>query len=130
MEMLFAYRETGSTYRPTTREVARFLDEHKAQKSMGDVRLLVLNGNEDYNVNSPGNIWVYDNLRWSQQPDYRITRWKQLPAGLGVNGTWKGTRDGRLVFVGVDGAGHAVPGDAREGSYRILQKWLDDGWSP
>lgn len=45
-----------------------------------------------------------------------------------ATGFWKGTRDGRLVFVGVDGAGHEVPGDVREGSYRILSKFIDGGF--
>ena len=46
-----------------------------------------------------------------------------------ATGFWKGTRDGRLVFVGVDGGGHTVPGDVREGSAQILQRWIEGRWS-
>lgn len=93
-----------------------------------DIRLLVLNGNEDYIVNTPGQKWQYENLFWSGYADYRIREWQDLPEDVRATGFWKGTEDGRLVFVGVDGAGHGVPGYLPEASYRILQRWLANEW--
>ncbi|KAH8128957.1 hypothetical protein FP744_10007598 [Trichoderma asperellum] len=112
-------------FKPTTREVARILDAYRTP-NLGDIRVLVLQGNEDYIVNTPGNIWVYDNLRWSGLADYRLAPWRELPGRMAATGFWKSS--GRLTFVAVDGAGHTVPGDVREGSYRIAQEWLEGGW--
>lgn len=92
------------------------------------IRLLVLNGNEDYIVNTPGQKWQYDNLFWSGYADYRISKWRGLPKDVNATGFWKGTEDGRLVFVGVDGSGHGVPGYLPEASYRILQRWIANEW--
>ncbi|GFP54798.1 carboxypeptidase Y homolog ARB_05721 [Trichoderma asperellum] len=112
-------------FKPTTREVARILDAYRTP-NLGDIRVLVLQGNEDYIVNTPGNMWVYDNLRWSGLADYRLAPWRELPGRMAATGFWKSS--GRLAFVAVDGAGHTVPGDVREGSYRIAQEWLEGGW--
>lgn len=92
------------------------------------LRVLVMNGNEDYIVNTPGQKWLYDNLLWSGYADYRLKAWKDLPKDTTATGFWKGTDDGRLVFVGLDGAGHGVPGYLPEASYRVLQRWLADEW--
>ena len=124
-----AYILGGSVYRPTTREMASILDA--APTGLGDVRLLVLNGNEDYVVNSPGQRWQYDRLHWSGQAEYRIAPWRDLADEddlAAATGFWKASPDARLVFVGVDGAGHTVPGDVREGSWRIVQRWIEGGW--
>ncbi|KAH0492926.1 hypothetical protein TgHK011_007852 [Trichoderma gracile] len=116
-----AYTLSKDPFRPTTRQVARVLD--------AGIRVLVLQGNEDYIVNTPGNVWAYDNLRWSGLADYRLARWRALPEGMAATGTWKGDGgEGRLAFVAVDGAGHTVPGDVREGSWRIVREWLEGGW--
>ncbi|UNI19437.1 hypothetical protein JDV02_005621 [Purpureocillium takamizusanense] len=135
-----AYVRGRDPLKTTTRELAAVLDAHEKKHvggsggggSLGDIRVLVLNGNDDYIVNTPGQRFVYDHLvRWGGQADYRIARWRALPEdelGGATTGFWKGTDDGRLVFVGVDGAGHTVPGDVREGSWRILQRWMEGGW--
>lgn len=99
-----------------------------AGSGLEGLRLLVLNGNEDYIVNTPGQKWQYDNLFWSGYADYRISKWRDLPSDVNATGFWKGTGDGRLVFVGVDGAGHGVPGYLPEASYRILQRWIANEW--
>jgi cathepsin A (carboxypeptidase C) len=112
-------------FKPTTREVANILDAYRTP-NLGDIRVLVLQGNEDYIVNTPGSIWVYDHLRWSGLADYRLAHWQDLPERIGATGSWKSS--GRLAFVAVDGAGHTVPGDVREGSYKIAQEWLEGGW--
>ncbi|PON30495.1 carboxypeptidase Y [Trichoderma gamsii] len=120
-----AYIYSKDPFRPTTREVARILDAYRTP-NLGDIRVLVLQGNEDYRLNTPGNMWAYDNLRWSGLADYRLAPWRELPEGMAATGFWKSS--GRLAFVAVDGAGHTVPGDVREGSYRIAQEWLEGGW--
>lgn len=119
--------ESGDNFRSSANKVAEALD---LQSSEGYVslRLLVLNGNEDYIVNTPGQIWMYDNLLWSGHAEYRINKWRDLPESIGVSGFWKGTGDSKLVFEGLDGAGHGVPGDVPEAAYNVLQRWLQDGW--
>lgn len=120
-----AYVLSKDPFRTTTRELARILDAYRTP-NLGDIRVLVLQGNEDYIVNTPGNIWAYENLRWSGLADYRLAPWQELPESMAATGSWKSS--GRLAFVAVDGAGHTVPGDVREGSYRIAQEWLEGGW--
>lgn len=127
-EINTAYVDGGAAYAPTTRQVASILDAHAEDPAPADIKLLVLNGNDDYIVNTPGQILTYDNLRWSGQAEYRLKKWQKLPDGMGVTGKWKTSKDGRLAFVGVDGAGHMVPGDQREGSYHILQRWIHGQW--
>ena len=74
-------------------------------------------------------MWQYDNLLWSGQAEYRAASWKTLPEDeVAATGTWKAARDGRLAFMAIDGAGHMVPGDVREGSYKIVHKWLKGDW--
>ena len=124
-----AYDFARSPYKLTTDLVAKILDGAYDKKGVkNDIRLLVLQGNEDYIVNTPGQVWRYDGLRWSGQADFRLTKHKDLPEHIGATGFWKGSQDGKLAFIGVDGGGHTVPGDVREGSYRILQDWLAGGW--
>ncbi|KAH6605937.1 alpha/beta-hydrolase [Trichoderma cornu-damae] len=120
-----AYTRSKDSFRPTSRELARVLDAHRTS-NLGDIRALVLQGNEDYIVNTPGNMWAYDNLRWSGLADYRLAPWRELPERMAATGLWKSS--GRLAFVAVDGAGHTVPGDVRDGSYRIAQEWFQGGW--
>lgn len=118
-----AYTDGRTPFKPTTREVGAILDAYLTP-GLGDIRLLVLQGNEDFIVNTPGQAWTYDNLRWSGQAEYRIQAWRELDEDVKATGFWKGTVDGRLLFVGLDGAGHTVPGDVREGSLQTIQKWI------
>lgn len=122
-----AYVDSRTMLKPTTGEMAATLNAYETT-ALGDIRVLVLNGNEDYIVNTPGQKWTYDKLHWNGQPDYRIAKWAALPADMATPGFWKGTKDGRLVFVGIDGVGHTVVGDAREASHHILQRWIEGGW--
>ncbi|KAJ3494290.1 hypothetical protein NLG97_g4177 [Lecanicillium saksenae] len=139
------YIDNRDPWCPTTNELAAVLDAYLAAPvagpskqtlvaqtdGLGDIKVLVLNGNEDYAVNTPGQKWLYESLRWSGQADYRAAQWQSLESvnpSLQAGGQWKSSRDARLVFVAVDGAGHMVPGDVGEGSYRILQRWLEGGW--
>ena len=116
-----AYNDNGEAFRPTTRQLAAVLD--------AGIRLLVLNGNDDWLLNTPGQMLQYDRLLWGGLADYRVAKWRDLgPEGVAADGFWKGTPDGSMVFVGVDGAGHTAPGDVREGSWRIVQRWIEGGW--
>jgi cathepsin A (carboxypeptidase C) len=96
----------------------------KAPESVGSVRLLILQGNDDYICNTPGNKLVFEDLGWSGQADYRLKKWTSLPAYIGAKGEWKGTDDGRLVFVAVEDAGHSLAQYQPAATYRILNKWV------
>lgn len=123
-----AYQFFRSMYMPTVSQIAYLLD-NKATSTNKSLRLLLINGREDYIVNTPGNIIAYDDMQWSGQAEYRSVPWQPLPDDIdGATGFWKGTRDSRLVFVAVDAAGHMVPKDVRTGSFQILQKWISNGW--
>ncbi|XWW94366.1 hypothetical protein V2A60_002309 [Cordyceps javanica] len=132
MDLQFINEAVSEAYGiDTTLSRARTLEhvlDASVSSSLSGIRLLVLNGNEDYIVNTPGQKWQYDNLFWSGYADYRISKWRELPEHVKATGFWKGTDDGRLVFVGVDGAGHGVPGYLPEASYRILQRWIANEW--
>lgn len=100
-------------------------------KPIGDVKILVLNGNEDPGIHTAGNKMQWDRVVWSRMAEYRAAEWRDLAdEDVAATGEWKATKDGRLAFVAVDKAGHMVPGDAPEGAYRILQQWLAGGWKP
>jgi cathepsin A (carboxypeptidase C) len=126
LDMHLAFRQNGSWSLPATRQLGSILDA--SDDDMSDFRVLVLNGNLDFYSNTAGNMWVYERLEWSGQDEYREMEWRPLMEGLAATGSWKGTDDGRLVFISVDEAGHTVPSDVREGSYRIVQEWLNGGW--
>ncbi|KAJ4150539.1 hypothetical protein LMH87_011285 [Akanthomyces muscarius] len=130
-----AYTESGSAWIPTTPQVADILDAYKTPKfvddgkSIGDIRVMALNGNLDAGINTHGNIAQYERIIWSRMGEYRVADWQDLKEEeVKGTGSWKGTQDGRLVFMAVDDAGHMVPGDAPEASYHILQRWLHNGW--
>ncbi|KAL3956208.1 hypothetical protein ACCO45_009054 [Purpureocillium lilacinum] len=120
------YFEGYSYYRSMLSDIASVLDAHQTQEN-APIRLLVLNGNDDFICNTPGNKMAYDEVRWSGQAEYRAARWAALPEHFKGTGEWKGTRDRKLVFVGIDEAGHEVPRFQREASYRILMSWMS-GW--
>lgn len=142
MDLNMGYWDTRSATRPTLREVAAMLDAHRtppviAVKSassssspqdnpggLADIRILVLNGNDDFLVNTAGIKRAYDNVRWSGQAEFRAAPYKPIQGVPGAEGDWKATRDGRLTFVSLDGAGHVLPHDVREGSLEVLERWL------
>jgi cathepsin A (carboxypeptidase C) len=116
------YSDGRTPYKPTTRELAAVLEAHEARPALrADVRLLVL----------PGSVLAYDAFGWSGQADFRAARFADLPADVdAATGFWKATPDQRLVFVALDGAGHTVPGDVRQGSYQVVQKFIARDWQP
>lgn len=134
-DMNTAYVDSGDPWVPTTPRVGAILDAYQTGKivddgkSIGDVRLLALNGNFDAGINTHGNMMTYERIIWSRMGDYRAAKWRDLAEeDIAGTGWWKGTNDGRLVFIGVDDAGHMVPGDVPEASFHILQRWLHNGW--
>ncbi len=128
MEMWLAFHDSGAFTAPTTKELIDVLDAYADKDKVGDIKVLVINGNLDFVVNTPGNMWQFDRLGWRGQDGYRSKQFQALPTGLGITGSWKATGDGRLAFVAMDGAGHFMSGDTREGFYRTLQEWLRGGW--
>lgn len=130
-----AYHNSGSAWMPTSPQVGKVLDAYQTHKIVddgkiiGDIRLMVLNGNLDMVANTHGNILQYERVIWSRMGEYRAAKWRHLAhEGIAGTGSWKGTADGRLVFIALDGAGHDVPGDAPEQSFKIMQRWLYNGW--
>lgn len=135
LDLNTAYVMSGTAFTPTTPLVAGILDAYKTPKivgdgkSIGDVRVMVLNGNLDFVVNSHGNKMQYERIVWSRMGEYRAAKWRDLAEEDNVGGgSWKATKDGRLAFLSVDGAGHMVPGDIPAASYHILQRWLHNQW--
>ncbi|KAJ3493753.1 hypothetical protein NLG97_g4531 [Lecanicillium saksenae] len=129
------YHNSGSAWIPTTPQVGAILDAYQTPKvvndgrAIGDIRVLVLNGNFDMVANTHGNILQYERVIWSRMGEYRSAKWRDLmDEGVAGTGSWKGTEDGRLVFVALDGAGHSLPGDMPEPSFKIIQRWLYNGW--
>lgn len=106
----------------------KVLDAYSEKSKVADIKVLVMNGNLDYIVNTQGNMWQYDQLEWTGMADYSSKDWQPLKKGMAETGFWKATSDGRLAFVAIDNAGHTVTADASEGSYQILEKWLHGEW--
>lgn len=104
------------------------LDAYAEEDKLADIKLLVLNGNLDFMVNTPGNVWQYERLRWRGQAEYNSQQRQPLPEEMAATGFWKATGDGRLAFVAIDGAPHFMLDSVREGYSRIVGKWLQGGW--
>lgn len=63
-EINHEYFTHNSAFLPTLTSFGAIVDAY-LQSERDDVRLLVINGKEDYIVNTRGNILAYDDLRWS-----------------------------------------------------------------
>lgn len=123
-----AFHDSGSWHVPTTRELIDVLDAYRDEGGVGDIKVLIFNGNWDVILNTPGIIWLANRLKWSGQSDFRMKQFQPLPEGMGVTGEWKATMDGRLALLTVDGVGHYPTSAQSEGFYRIYQRWLCEGW--
>lgn len=139
MELNQDYTSSGICFKPTTPLVGAILEAYRTPSlvrpdtvpSIGDIKLLLLNGNDDWIVNTPGARRGADLIPWGGMAEYKTSKWRTLTEkqyGNQVSGEWKATKDGRLAFIGMDGSGHTLPGDLREGSYRVLQKWIAGDW--
>lgn len=127
-DMHLTFRNYGSPWNPTTKELIEVLDAYSEKPKVADIKVLVMNGNLDYVVNTQGNMWQYDRLEWSGMAEYAAKDWLVLKEDVAAKGFWKATSDGRLAFIGLDDAGHTVASDVREGSYSIVNKWLERKW--
>jgi len=102
------------------------------------VRVLAINGNDDWIVNTPGQMMVYDKLSWKGQAAYRVAPWQHWssndarksdkPSPFAGSGFWKQSSDRRVVLAGVDGAGHEVPKFQAKASLDLVSRWLE-GWN-
>ncbi|KAI8712240.1 hypothetical protein NCS52_01321700 [Fusarium sp. LHS14.1] len=117
-------------YRPVTRELTWLLDNT-------DIRILVINGNNDIIINTPGQMRLLDAQPWKDQARYRSLRYENwfFKEGKLVSskedrwsaqrgGFWKGTD--RLQFYAVDEAGHFAPYFQPESISAILGAWLSN----
>lgn len=127
-ELHIQYYSVSKTYfLPMEKHIRAVLDAYQT-KGLGDIKILALNGNDDFTCNSRGQKIVYEDLEWSGQADYRAQAWSDLPKEIDGTGSWKGTKDGRLALVTLDKAGHMVPGYQPKASYQILERWLAAEW--
>ncbi|KAJ5902872.1 alpha/beta-hydrolase [Penicillium taxi] len=125
-----AFMESGDMYIPSTREVIYLLD------TVG-IDTLVLNGELDVVINTPGQIRVYDSLPWSGQAEYRATDfhdWHYNSTDTALSKT-KFTKGGRikgtnkLLFATVEDAGHMCPADQKEAVEHIITSWIHGNWA-
>ncbi|KAM3510929.1 hypothetical protein MY11210_005395 [Beauveria gryllotalpidicola] len=74
------------TFRADTSK--RFRGPWDAHRSSGldGLRLLVLNCNEDYIVNTTDREWPYDNILWDGYTGYKIREWRDLPEQVNTTG--------------------------------------------
>lgn len=121
------YGVSKNYFLPMQKNIGNILDAYQTA-GLGDVKILALNGNDDFTCNTYGQKIIYDALEWSGQADFRARAWSDLPKEIAGTGSLKGTKDGRLALVTVDKAGHMVPGYQPKASYQILEKWLAAEW--
>ncbi|RSM07636.1 hypothetical protein CDV31_008529 [Fusarium ambrosium] len=116
-------------YLPVTRELTWLLDNT-------DVRILIINGNNDIIINTPGQMRLFDAQPWKGQAQYRSQRYenwffkqgklvssKEERQDAQRGGFWKGTD--RLQFYSVDEAGHFAPYFQPESISAVLGAWLE-----
>lgn len=121
-KMYESFHNSSAYMAPTTKELSNILDHEN-----NTIRVLVLNGKRDYIANAPGTINTFNNLHWTGAKQYRGNAWTSIPAKV-AHGEWKASKDGHLVFISLENAGHMVPLDQREGSFHIIQAWLNGEW--
>lgn len=114
------WTNTGDPLLSSTKDLTYILDKN-------DVRILVMHGNNDVSVNTPGNIRAFGALLWKGQGEYKQTvfrPWSFTDAKRATKqgGLTKG--EGRLVFVSVDDAGHDVPASQPEAVLKVLGQWM------
>jgi len=125
LELNTEWTKTGDVFLPTTRELSSILDD-------AELKVLVVNGNDDYIVNTPGQKIAYDRLPWSGRSEFRNkpwARWSFLSEGLTEQSHQRKGGEvkehGNLRFVTVDGAGHASPGDQPDAIWDIVNHWIE-----
>lgn len=123
-DLYLLWVQNKQTSLPTTREMSFLLDET-------DVKVLVLNGNNDIIVNTEGQIRVWDSLPWKKWAPYRLAKfadWYYPKVGgrtshLVKAGQVKGIVN-KLQFLTVEEAGHASPGDQPEAVNFAVDCWV------
>ncbi|PKK52363.1 hypothetical protein CI102_6816 [Trichoderma harzianum] len=106
---------------PTTREVSYLVDVAK-------VRFLVLNGNYDVIINSPGIFREWADLPWHGNIQFRLDPkrdwyFRDSKGALQKGGQLKG-RGQQVQVAGVDNAGHMSPGDHKESVAYLVHEWI------
>ncbi|KAJ3476292.1 hypothetical protein NLG97_g9174 [Lecanicillium saksenae] len=96
---------------------------------LANTRILVISGNNGGLFTTEASDLTLQRTIWTRMVDYRSTKWHSFTkADLAVDGEFKATRDGRLALVAMDNTGHSPAKDQPEGTYRVLQRWLEDGF--
>ncbi|UKZ55704.1 hypothetical protein TrVGV298_009528 [Trichoderma virens] len=106
---------------PTTREVSYLVDVAK-------VRFLVLNGNYDVILNTPGAFREWTDLPWHGNVQFRMNPkrdwyFEDSTGARHKGGQLKG-RGLQVQVAGVDNAGHMSPGDQKEAVSFLVREWI------
>ncbi|CCF34407.1 carboxypeptidase Y [Colletotrichum higginsianum] len=123
MEFNANWSRQGDVFIPSTREIARLLDQKKTP-------ILVLNGNNDAIVNTEGVLRTYESLLWSGHAAFRSRKLKPWYHGeaedknMSLGGTAKVVKN--LALVTVDEAGHMSPHDQPLAVSRVMRAWIKD----
>lgn len=91
---------------------------------LGQIKVLIYNGQNDVVVNTPGVLQYLNSLQWSE-----IWRWKRAPKTVWTVGKevvgWSKV-GGNLWFVLVNNAGHMVPTDQPTNTMIMMGHFLND----
>ncbi|RKK75578.1 hypothetical protein BFJ69_g7643 [Fusarium oxysporum] len=121
------WHRAKSLFLPVTREMTWLLDNTC-------IRILVINGNDDIIINTPGQMRMLDEQPWHGQARYRSQGYQDWYFGKGDitsdvqgwdvkrGGFWKGTD--RLAMYAIDEAGHFAPYHQPEAVGAVLRTWL------
>ena len=126
LDMRAAYVESGSVAQPMASKINSILDAYKEPGNIGDIRMLVVTGRNDPTCNVAGNKLAFGDVPWSGQAEFCSKPWQPLRQNVNDTGEWRGTEDGRLVFMALDNAMHVVDFSQPEASYTIFNDWLHD----
>jgi vitellogenic carboxypeptidase-like protein len=91
---------------------------------LGQVRVLIYNGQEDYVVNTAGVLNYVNNLQWAGSEEWRRTS-KQVWRIDGEVSGWAKVA-GNLWFVLVNRAGHLVPTDNPRSAFSMFGHFIRD----
>ncbi|KAM0283776.1 hypothetical protein ACHAQH_002366 [Verticillium albo-atrum] len=121
MEFNSLWAQQSEIFLPTTREIARILDDKKTP-------ILVLNGNNDAIVNTEGVVRTYNSLLWSGHAAFQLQSLKPWYHGesdgenMTLGGRTKKVKN--LAMVTVDEAGHMSPHDQPLVVSRVMRRWV------
>ena len=102
------------------------LDNYREWTSLGELRILIYNGDTDYILSHMGNsAWINEGLQLQKSQDW--TMWRGSDGQVAGYFEQYETAGVPLTFLTIKGAGHMVPKDRPQHSLDMFEKFISGG---